>query len=250
VSYLFDGSFGYSETEVPRSRDLGKNKYLKFPVEFPMKGPIQFHQSFPKVITGMGGVISKRLDESNRTRELLLCEVFETQKLTQIPPNVLLEMVRAAPQLNRLQLCHNFLANVPEELVHFTNLETLELSHNCIKKIPEVLVQLAKSSRLKNLALGDNHLHEDSFPNGFFPSFQTLQVLELQSNQFRQIPKELPQINPETLIRLDLSHNELLELPKGKFVALINDDRLLEVDIAAIFAFTESFELIFNFLFL
>ena len=108
--------------------------------------------------------------------------------------------------LNFLQVSNTRLECLPEEVGCLVNLKTLDLHRNSIKQLPDSLGLLKE---LKYLDLSGNELQE-------LPStvcqLVLLQTLNLNCNKLMALPNVA---KLQCLSRLDVSHNELNELPGG-----------------------------------
>jgi len=72
---------------------------------------------------------------------------------------------------------------------------------------------LSKWVNNRNDAAGENYLCEESFPPGFFKPATNIHEIQLNSNRLQRVPSEI--LTLSTLIRLDLSNNDLTILPSG-----------------------------------
>ena len=120
--------------------------------------------------------------------------------------------------LTWLELNNNQLSSLPEEIGDMESLKGLLLHNNNIKHLPDSLPRL---SSLTLLTLASNHLTyphllaietQPSFPDGWCDNLDALTALDLSRNQLTQVPAgvcELPNIR-----RLILDHNSLEDLPE------------------------------------
>jgi len=109
------------------------------------------------------------VEESKRTREMTLC----CRGLPVVPP-----FAFTVKTLTRLDLSHNCLREVPEDIGVLKNLRELWLSHNSLEELPE------------NLGL-----------------LLSLKSLDLQYNQLINLPESIGRL--EKIVDLDLRNNPL-----------------------------------------
>lgn len=108
--------------------------------------------------------------------------------------------------LNFLQISNTKLLSLPEELGKLLNLKTLDLHRNSIEKLPASIGCLKE---LKNLDVSGNELQLLPAELGELTLLQTINV---NCNKLTELPSIA---NLENLSRLDVSHNQLSELPDG-----------------------------------
>jgi hypothetical protein len=126
---------------------------------------------------------------------------------------------------------------IPDEIRHFTSLETLDLSYNEIAVLPEGIGELTKlqtlildNNRIKTLPATFHKLHAlqelywigngvDALPT-FICNFKDLQVLLLDDNNLRVLPPSI--CNLSSLNKLGLTNNQIESLPDSfhKLVSL------------------------------
>ncbi|XP_078276624.1 fibromodulin-like [Rhinoraja longicauda] len=122
--------------------------------------------------------------------------------ISKIQPNAL----QGLGNLTTLHLNHNQLQDVGDSLKALTSLTFLDLSNNHLKKVPKVL-----PATMHQLYLDYNHI--STIPSGYFLKLPKLQHARISNNHLTDqgIPTNL--FNVSTLIELDLSHNELHNIP-------------------------------------
>ncbi|CAF1231648.1 unnamed protein product [Rotaria sordida] len=140
--------------------------------------------------------IERALDEANHTGELNLngrtlrefpnykCDLSDTV-FADLSRNRFIEFPRILCSffsLERLNLYHNVIKSIPEQIVQIHMLHTLDLSRNQLAYIPPALCKL---------------------PN--------LEVLIINNNKLVSLPEEIGQL--ERLIELDVSSNDITQLP-------------------------------------
>ena len=122
---------------------------------------------------------------------------------------------------------------LPDELEHMTRLEDIKLSHN---KLQSLHGELSNLSHLKSVIATDNELKDRGIPPQLFkpdPSEteefpeSELQILDLSKNQLTQVPKDLE--SARGLIVLNLSHNEIKHIKNNLFIQLID---LMHLDLS------------------
>lgn len=109
-------------------------------------------------------------------------------------------------ELTLLDLSHNNIAYLPEEIYRLSGLKSLRLGYNKLKGLPDSLTQMAN---LKELELPDNNL------GGFFSEdvvlrMDCLSYLNLSNNGISSVPKCLRQL--PKLGTLHISHNNLTDI--------------------------------------
>ncbi|WP_010297605.1 leucine-rich repeat domain-containing protein [Candidatus Odyssella thessalonicensis] len=113
--------------------------------------------------------------------------------------------ITSLPALTMLNLSHNDIAYLPEEIGILSNLEELILDNNHLTALPKSLLQLKKITRL---CISNNQL--DEVPSRIY-ELKSLQFLGLTNNNLRTLPKEMGQL--PRLLTLALNGNPLCELP-------------------------------------
>jgi Leucine-rich repeat (LRR) protein len=143
-------------------------------------------------------------------------------------------------ELILLDLSHNSLKSVPEEIHRLSNLKSLRLSYNKLTSLPDSLTQMAN---LKELELSDNQL------GGFFSDesvirMDSLNYLNISNNNLNHVPKTLKQL--PRISTLHLSHNNLhdiQELCREEFSGLkvldISNNKVSEIPKALAYFMTE-----------
>lgn len=102
-------------------------------------------------------------------------------RIIQLPWELPLQL----PHLNRLDLSHNQLYTLPENIGLLLQLETLLLRFNKIKILPDSMFHLVK---LKKLDLSHNRLR--TIDNNF-TSLESLEKLDLSYNKLKMLPLSL-----------------------------------------------------------
>lgn len=155
-----------------------------------------------------------------RLRQLQRLEA-EDNRLKKLPP----EIFREWRQLERLLLSGNRLAEIPQSIRHCAPLAHLLLNGNRLEQLP---AEIGELSWLRRLEVRNNKL--TSLPESL-GQCRFLRQLDASENALREIPstlvrcerleqcslrrnalRDLPLL-PSGLHRLDLSHNELAEVP-------------------------------------
>lgn len=113
--------------------------------------------------------------------------------------------ITSLPALTILNLSHNDIAYLPEEIGILSNLEELILDDNHLTALSKSLFQLKKITRL---CISNNQL--DELPARIY-ELRSLQFLGLTNNNLRGLPKEIGQL--PRLLTLALNGNPLCELP-------------------------------------
>lgn len=106
----------------------------------------------------------------------------------------------------QLYLNYNRLAELPESVSLFCNLEFLDISNNGLSAISEGITRL---SRLRTLIAKNNRLDELSLPKEF--GLLPLEVLNFSGNRFEEIPLQCTKL--PRLQSLSLGGNRLKSIP-------------------------------------
>jgi len=128
------------------------------------------------------------------------------------------------PKLRKLMLHENQLEIVSDMSFHNSSqLQYLDLSHNKIDRLGERIFE--GFTRIEYLNLGYNQLTE--LPEGLFERsrVQTIEHLILSNNRFSDAPLRSLQKRNVFIDHLDLSHNQIREIPSDSRV-LINVKKL------------------------
>ncbi|VDQ02667.1 unnamed protein product, partial [Trichobilharzia regenti] len=119
-----------------------------------------------------------------------------------------------ATSLRELNMSCNHLAELPENFDQLSKLENLNLSSNQLKHLPECLANL---SQLKTLCLDSNPLGPELQCNIVLksPLVNKLEYLSLRGCQLKvcPTPEYLNQANAPNLSTLDLTNNDIDQLP-------------------------------------
>jgi len=106
--------------------------------------------------------------------------------------------------VERLQLAHNMLPNIPSNIIDLHKLCRLNLQNNQLQRIPSGLL---KMNCLRELNLSNNQLTELPRRSHWSPSLKTLYV---NDNQLEDLPKN---IAGSKLTNLYIARNSLYEVP-------------------------------------
>jgi len=114
-------------------------------------------------------------------------------------------LVRRRYNVRTLNLSHNQITRLPEDLFLLTGLRKLILKDNLIRDLPD---QISRLTNLEILSLEDNLLIDlpESIGN-----LSRLSGLNLQNNRLQRLPTAIGDLR--TLVALNLSGNCLLSLP-------------------------------------
>lgn len=110
------------------------------------------------------------------------------------------------------------MTEIPTELLDFPNLEVLNLGHNYIQTLPNWLSKLEKLKHLGLVSCGFTEIPQCIF------DLKNLEGLDLECNRITKIPKEIK--NLTNLNFLNICWNKLTELPT-EFETLTNIDILI-----------------------
>eukprot|EP01118_Nematostelium_gracile_P008512 TRINITY_DN2821_c0_g1_i1.p1 TRINITY_DN2821_c0_g1~~TRINITY_DN2821_c0_g1_i1.p1 ORF type:complete len:642 (+),score=173.96 TRINITY_DN2821_c0_g1_i1:49-1974(+) len=136
-------------------------------------------------------------------RETLKRIDASSNNIVDVPPQIQM----FAESLTSLILNNNELSTIPEEIYLLVLLAKLDLSHNRITKLPS---GISKLENLGELLLGNNKLSD--LP-GDFGEIPKLSRLDLTKNSM----KNLPALRLKDLQYLQISHNQLEDLPEDFF---------------------------------
>jgi len=161
---------------------------------------------------GSNTIKNSSVDQWNRSLERALDEAAYTgelnlngRKLREFPHSISSQTKCDLSDTVTADLSRNRFTEFPRILCSFFSLERLNLYHNAIKSIPEQIVQI---HMLKILDLSRNQL-------AFIPAplckLQNLEVLHLHNNKLVSLPEEIGQL--KRLIELDVSCNDITQLP-------------------------------------
>ena len=135
-------------------------------------------------------------EKSSREKGLCLC----SKGIVKILPSI-----SYFTNLESLQLCCNFLTEVPVELFTLKTLQSLSLAGNKLRKIPE---EIGNLKMLKELYLSDNAI--ESLPVSMI-KMQELRVLYVDGNRIKEIPQQFGYF--ANLTHLFASRNPIQYLP-------------------------------------
>eukprot|EP00727_Mastigamoeba_balamuthi_P006087 m51a1_g2098 putative protein phosphatase 2c (1489) ;mRNA; f:1574054-1579245 len=131
---------------------------------------------------------------------------LERNKLKTLPEAIGL----FGPTLLELVLSENSLQQLPASFAQLECLEELNLSSNCLTKLPE---GIARMRNLHKLNFSQNNVAEAPKDWAEDGAFCAMQELQARANYLRSVPRGLFHYCGEMLELLDLSDNELTELP-------------------------------------
>lgn len=103
---------------------------------------------------------------------------------------------------------------VPEEMVSLTQLESLSFARN---KLVTLHGEIPRMSKLRYLNCRHNNLKNAGIPANLV-NHEELLVIDLSHNQLKEVPDELEQ--SKKLLVLNLSHNFIEVIPAQLFVNL------------------------------
>ncbi|XP_075233132.1 leucine-rich repeat-containing protein 58 [Lycorma delicatula] len=106
-----------------------------------------------------------------------------------------------------LNIQHNLLTEIPENISKFCNLRKIDMSNNTLSDLSEVITKLP----LQELIAKNNNFEEFSLPKTFDRLISTLQILNLSGNRLKTFPDQI-----FTLTRLKylyLGQNQIKEIP-------------------------------------
>jgi Leucine-rich repeat (LRR) protein len=135
--------------------------------------------------------------------------------ITSIP-----ESAAALTQLTWFSIRKNLLSAIPAScLMSWTRLEYLDLRHNKLKEVPE---ELAYCVNLRSLFLSNNELTTLTASVG---ALTALEVLHIQKNALVELPSSLASCT--ALVDLDASFNKITELPRGVLASALGLERVI-----------------------
>lgn len=117
------------------------------------------------------------------------------------------EALYSLPNLRRLNLSDNEIAELSAAVEMWQKLETLNLAHNKLRALPSALCKLQS---LRRLYVSDNQLDFEGIPAGI-GKLGALEVFAAAHNRLEMIPEGLCRCG--SLKRLNLSSNRLITLP-------------------------------------
>ncbi|CAF4350701.1 unnamed protein product [Rotaria sp. Silwood2] len=154
-----------------------------------------------KSIHNLSRSIERALDEAAYTGELVL----NGRKLREFPNYSYTNNKCDLSDTILADLSRNHFIEFPRILCSFFSLERLNLYHNVIKSIPEQIIQIRM---LKILDLSRNQL-------AYIPpqlcKLPNLEVLIINNNKLVSLPEEIGQL--ERLIELDVNSNDITQIP-------------------------------------
>lgn len=113
-------------------------------------------------------------------------------------------------KIKTLILSNNLLTDLPSSICIYQNIETLDISNNRIKSFSFDFLQHMTS--LRNFIAKDNLLSDSSLPKDF-GVYNKLEVVNLSSNRFTQLPYQL--LNIQNLREIYLGNNQIQALPRN-----------------------------------
>ncbi|XP_071515921.1 uncharacterized protein [Panulirus ornatus] len=117
------------------------------------------------------------------------------------------------PGLRRLNLAHNSITSVGQDLVFFGQLEELDFSHNHLSTLGTGNFQM--QGELRELRLGHNNV--SSLAAGALRGLTSLTLLDLSHNGLSDLPAAVLAEVPGLTVLL-LAHNKLHTLPQSTFL--------------------------------
>ncbi|XP_061411442.1 protein flightless-1 homolog [Lethenteron reissneri] len=124
------------------------------------------------------------------------------------------ERIGAMSSLRWLKLNHTGLSYLPEELAVLQKLEHLSVSHNQLTTLHSDITALPC---LRAIVARANQLTNPGVPPDIF-NLEDLSVLDLSHNQLTEVPNELE--NAKNMLVLNLSHNSIETIPTQLFINL------------------------------
>lgn len=126
-------------------------------------------------------------------------------------------------QMTWLKLNQAKLEKVPDELSRLTNLEHLQMSRNALTSVHGELSDLP---RLRSVIVRSNLIKTSGIPTDIF-RMKDLTIIDFSRNSLREVPANLEYA--KGAIVLNLSHNNIDNIPNGVFANLID---LLYLDLS------------------
>ncbi|KAG0258230.1 cysteinyl-tRNA synthetase [Mortierella polycephala] len=139
----------------------------------------------------------------SRAKDIVRLNISYNQRM-----DLPLDFVQICSVLRELRMAYNDLGRVPSNVRSIIYLQVLDLRGNRIKDLSKA--RLEDSRELTTLYLQSNRL--ETIPESF-QSFEYLRILNLSTNNFSEVPMVLFEI--VTLEELDMSFNEITEVPEG-----------------------------------
>ncbi|KAK3911726.1 Protein flightless-1 [Frankliniella fusca] len=133
------------------------------------------------------------------------------------------QSIRLMTGVQWLKLDNVNLAQIPEEMGNLLKLEHLSLKRNCLERLYGELPEL---SCLRSLNLRHNKLKSSGIPAELF-RLEELSTLDLSHNNLREVPEGLDRAR--SLLVLNLSHNMIEQIPNTLFMHLTD---LLHLDLS------------------
>jgi len=190
-------------------------------------------ESFPEVICDQSFSFLTLLDINSNTISVIPPEIHHLSNLKELnlSHNLLShlpEQLFSLPKLKMLDVSNNSLMDIPCYVSKLVAIEDLILAHNKIEYLPEELFGITS---LLGLSLKYNKLDHHSFPSKtrHFSGFVNLLALDLSHNTFGEIPPEICSFT--TLQELEFSHNKLTYIREENF-ALSKLTNLLLLDLS------------------
>lgn len=205
-------------------------------------------------------VVKQKTETAHKTGVLSLTD----HNLNTVP-----DKVYEIPNLKALDLSHNRIKHLPNKMNILTTIRTLNLSNNKLAK--GTLIPLSKLDNLQSLTLSYNqlgvdvdgekklvgpplpslssslkmikldHNHLPSIPKSIYaPELTKLEKIDLSNNQINEIPKEFCENLSSSLTELNLDHNQIASLPRA--IGLLVKLKSLSLESNKIVVLSTSFD--------
>lgn len=115
-------------------------------------------------------------------------------------------LLKYSTSLISIDLSHNNIIAIPDELSSFTSLKELFLNYNSIKEIPNNFSSLQS---LETFEISYNQI--DTLPNEIV-YMNKLAFVDMSHNKIKQIPEE--NWDKSHIVKIDLSYNDINNIPK------------------------------------
>lgn len=175
-----------------------------------------FQNTFPKDVAEMTGLRWLRLNRTSLTNVPEEINCLERLEHLSITRNNLKEMgyeLGDLKSLRSLVFHHNQISDigVPDTAFISSDLSVVDLSHNNLNEVPE---QLEKVKGLLVLNLSNNQI--ENIPNNLFVNCIDLVYLDLSDNKLETIPPQIRRLVSLQTLKLNnnpLAHTQLRQLP-------------------------------------